>query len=118
MKIRTGFVSNSSSTSFCVFGRYYSLDEKYTDIDNIKEKIEAAANKCNLECVMTYDADCIVVGAPVEDLEGKDTFDDFKERAIKQMREFEKKCKWLDKEKFKDLGSYNWQYGEITGDGL
>jgi hypothetical protein len=39
MKIRTGFVSNSSSSSFCAFGRCFRLD-KSKDIDAFDRVLE------------------------------------------------------------------------------
>ena len=39
MKLRNGFVSNSSSSSFCIIGvhtdedTYYNLQEKYSDLE-------------------------------------------------------------------------------------
>lgn len=40
MKIRNGFVSNSSTTSFCIYG--ISSDSIDEDVDDMEEKIEEA----------------------------------------------------------------------------
>lgn len=41
MKIRTGFVSNSSSSSFCILGVALTLDQEYEDmLEELEEKIE------------------------------------------------------------------------------
>ena len=44
MKTRIGFVSNSSSCSFCIVGQYYSWEELTKEIE---EKLSSAGLNCN-----------------------------------------------------------------------
>lgn len=45
MKVRQGFVSNSSTTSFCIYGAYVST--KGTDIDDLYELAEDNGLDCH-----------------------------------------------------------------------
>ncbi len=55
MKIRQGFVSNSSTTSFCIYGAYVSPeederdedDEDYDEYEDMYEKVENAGLECH-----------------------------------------------------------------------
>ena len=51
MKIRVGFVSNSSSSSFAIIGKIYGLDEITELLEKwaIKNKKEISLNKWDLE---------------------------------------------------------------------
>lgn len=97
MKVRTGFVSNSSSSSFCAFGVAVGMDEEeltklgmvFTEddrdsdgyIDEMGEIIYNAADGCNLKCTYDYDSTMAYVGLEYPDMADDETMGQFKERA-------------------------------------
>lgn len=80
MKIRAGFVSNSSSSSFCVVG--YELP---SDIDI--EEIEGKVNKNGLEITYGISDDYTVVGKSIEEINDDQTMLDYKKEILKKIRE-------------------------------
>jgi len=100
MKIRTGFVSNSSSSSFCAFGRCFHLDKsKDTDAfnliletlgyeDRIKdfddweldEFLIQIGKKYNLIIRYGSESNTIYGGGDYGNVEGSLTFDEFRTR--------------------------------------
>ena len=71
MKIRKGFVSNSSTTSFCIYGACFDSDEIISNLSEIngeglalipKDKIDEFREMMNDE-----DADCYEVGEIIAD---------------------------------------------------
>jgi len=84
MKIRVGFVSNSSSSSFCIVG----ISDK--DVD---------ALKINSVCDFDDDLDGFVecyehnhcIGLSITKIDENETFKDFKERVARTMTEVLKK---------------------------
>jgi hypothetical protein len=78
MKIRTGFVSNSSTSSFCIFGKEFDKEELSKLLNNeedwdigeiLEEKIGWGKNKkINLSWDYISDSDYITIGKKVEEL--------------------------------------------------
>jgi hypothetical protein len=104
MKIRTGFVSNSSSSSFCAFGRCFHLD-KSKDIDAFDRVLETLGyedrikdfedddweldefliqigEKHNLIIRYGGESNTIYCGGDYGDVEGSSTFDEFRTRVM------------------------------------
>jgi hypothetical protein len=77
MKIRIGFVSNSSNTSFCIFGKYVSYD-KYKTLPNTLDTHSASQ--------YNFDED-YVVGLSPERMINTETVSEFKERVRKMLSE-------------------------------
>lgn len=105
MKVRTGFVSNSSSSSFCAFGRCFHLD-KSKDIDAFDNILEALGYEETIEelkddkdidldeflidvggnhdLIIRYSSglNTIYAGGDYGDVEGSSTFDEFRTRVM------------------------------------
>lgn len=79
MKKRLGFVSNSSSTSFCIAGYY-------TDKEELMNKIEEVSLP---EGVSTYRPDdySFYIGLDIEKMGDNETKKEFCERATKILKE-------------------------------
>jgi hypothetical protein len=98
MKFRMGFVSNSSTSSFCVFGVWFESGEleellKAED-DDLYETIDSLCCKLGLNYYNTqYDG--WVVGIPYTDMEQEETRKAFEGRAKALVEQFtgkETKC--------------------------
>lgn len=102
MRVRTGFVSNSSSSSFLIFGRGFSsegelilalgiseqeAEEKYLDADG-KEALEEVLGKDRFKELLTDNGikfirgadDDVYVGASWDTVRGDETGNQFRER--------------------------------------
>ena len=72
MKIRYGFVSNSSSTSFCIYGIYF-----YGGRED-KEKLYEAADEAKLFVHNDQDCDGLYIGREWSTIGDSETGSDFK----------------------------------------
>jgi hypothetical protein len=93
MKVRLGFVSNSSSCSFCIYGAY--LDSKTAasmmkvpDDADLEEFLSEAARPLGLEVESPMDSYCYYVGVPYEDMKDEETKRAFKQRIEKAICKF------------------------------
>ena len=103
MKIRTGFVSNSSSSSFCIYGAKLSkelikkIEETNKEFDCIWEIFEHEKMFYGVEC--NYSQVC--VGLRYDKIGDDETGKEFKERVAKRIEEVvgEKvKCEYIEGE--------------------
>lgn len=79
MKTRQGFVSNSSTTSFCIYGTTF-LEE--SDVDAVCEELE----KANIS--VYYDPyENVYVGKNIDKMEDSQTLGEFKGNTQKQIDE-------------------------------
>ena len=113
MKVRTGFVSNSSSSSFCIYGAFFEqgeidfseLDAVNAENENDNEKddyyeddyeicrrpssaCEMRASKLGLECYYFDGSDGNYVGVSWSSIGDDETGSQFKERVKKAIAEF------------------------------
>ena len=70
MKVRTGFVSNSSSSSFCIVGVTFNNEEAAPDISDTHLHMEYAISE----------DDWVVVGLPPDKMEDEETLLEFKQQ--------------------------------------
>lgn len=122
MKIRQGFVSNSSSTSFCIYGCYMVREEfqkilhNFSCVDeiDIEDKdffiedvdfgsiINEINKKSNNFLEFYFDQecfDCFYIGAPFENMKEGETLKQFKskvENAIKDIIKEDVNCEILN----------------------
>ena len=75
MKIRTGFVSNSSSSSFLMYGTY-------VDSDELREKAESAG----LEFRYGGETEQYVIGKSIADIGDEQTGRQFKDEVEKKVK--------------------------------
>lgn len=90
MKIRNGFVSNSSSSSFCVWGAWVPLDyfAEGEDVDYYELAEKAAYGSlipAPLVAGVPEDAEYILIGLDYKNLGDEETGAQFKARAEKLM---------------------------------
>jgi hypothetical protein len=78
MKIRNGFVSNSSSTSFCLLGLCLGKNARKKAQEIIKDTQLRMERDCG-------GGDYIYVGMPPEAMKDEETLKEFKDRILKQI---------------------------------
>lgn len=86
MKIRKGFVSNSSSTSFCVVGKQYN-EEDYEKIFNVLDW------ESPIYGVRITDYDPYTVGLSIDKMKDEETLAEFKKRAYEEIHKIDKDIK-------------------------
>ncbi len=85
MKIRTSFVSNSSSSSFCIIGVYIedgkSMEGRFGEsyFSNVKFPKKALGKLENYTMEGYYGT---YIGVPVYEMEDSETLHEFKEKAL------------------------------------
>ena len=90
MKIRQGFVSNSSTTSFCIYGA--CISDMSTEDEEMYEIVEAAG----LDCHCPEGSSGYYVGRSWSSVGDDETGKQFKEsvqQAIKELTGKEEKCR-------------------------
>jgi hypothetical protein len=100
MKIRTGFVSNSSSSSFCIYGCCFEtseieeiLKEKYSDksedeiSDMICEDLGSEEMFKNLDVITDYECGNVWIGRSWSKITDDETGRQFKESITSKLKE-------------------------------
>ena len=90
MKIRTGFVSNSSTTSFSLYG--FSMSEETLNKNHIKNYLELEKKLAEPNLDMEYFVhpyqDNIYVGRPWRTIRDNETGKEFKETTKEALKKF------------------------------
>ena len=96
MKIRTGFVSNSSSSSFCIVGISVQ-DGELSDLFDVGEECYEFEDyyKFAYKCLKDLDehygiydyADSMIVGKKITRMKGDQTLNDFKKEIFEQLKQ-------------------------------
>lgn len=79
MKIRLGFISNSSNTSFCIYGRYF-------DLKDITDEMIIELEELDLEVIGDQNNDGYYIGRSYTLIKDNETGKEFKERTLKDMK--------------------------------
>lgn len=97
MKIRQGFVSNSSSSSFCILGQSFDTHELYEkfNIDeddyefesDAEEALENIIDKLGFCMETDYENDCCYIGIGAESLDENKTIKQQKEEILKKFND-------------------------------
>jgi hypothetical protein len=93
MKLRFGFVSNSSSTSFSIYGVFLDDMDEVRKFLNAKEEddtyelIDALAEKNGLEYHCDPNDEGYYVGIPFTQIGDNETGREFKEKVAKKLKE-------------------------------
>lgn len=85
MKIRNGFVSNSSSTSFCIFGISVSDIDAYEVVKEWNGRAPETKLTYERGCENYYDEE--LIGVEPEAIKNDETFAQFRERVAKTIAE-------------------------------
>lgn len=80
MKIRMGFVSNSSSTSFCIYGKYVDTKDYTGELGN-------AIKKLGLFFHCDQEGDGYYIGRSFTDIKDNETGKEFRDSTLKLMQE-------------------------------
>lgn len=80
MKIRLGFVSNYSSSSFCIYGKTY-----IRDIEKIREVMIQNDIKLGIEGEDAEDASILAVGLSPEMMKDDETAGEFKRKIEREL---------------------------------
>lgn len=86
MKVRNGFVSNSSSTSFCIVGVQYPEE----DYERIFKDLEWDSP---IYGVRITDYDPYTVGLNIDKMKDEETLAEFKKRAYEEIHKIDKDVK-------------------------
>jgi hypothetical protein len=90
MKTRIGFVSNSSTTSFCIYGAFIDGEDQYkamckscgmeydADTFELYDIIDDICEKVGLTYHMGYDSDGVYIGKGMEQMKDNETYGAFK----------------------------------------
>lgn len=98
MKVRLGFVSNSSSSSFCVVGYDIGYDEysdKYDEIEEIEEKIKDSNLYVTRGISDYYDE--IIIGRNIYSMKDEQTLLDFKKEILEEIKKYYDDSVTIDK---------------------
>ena len=86
MKIRYGFVSNSSSSSFCAYGTCINDYQEYDDNDEPKHDLDKLLKDTCLDYMIGDDNELYIGRAP-STIEDDETGKEFRERAKRDILE-------------------------------
>lgn len=87
MKVRLGFVSNSSSSSFCILGIYMPENFTEDDFDNIlNERVFQTILYVQYGISNYYDQ--LLIGVTPDRMKDDETLAQFKERICKEFKKF------------------------------
>jgi len=110
MKIRTGFVSNSSTSSFCIYGAWLGEDDikkiaRHFDKETSDEEFDDFENYdyeeilCSEFYITTPEYCDTAIGQSIHSMKDSETKEEFKMRVQKQLSDAlgeEVKCDWIE----------------------
>ena len=121
MKIRNGFVSNSSSSSFCIVGvrknfedlkelfkqNENKLTKKFGEFDdsgdNDYEYLNFLTEKSKIEHLVSWECECYYAGISIDKMKNDQTLKEFKQEVCDKMnKEFISNYDWKDMEIIND----------------
>lgn len=90
MKIRLGFVSNSSSSSFCVVGLELNKDSYLSDFDNLDETIYDYFDDTPIEVYSetTNYYDSYIIGESIFHMKDEQTLLEFKKQIFEDIKKY------------------------------